>query len=252
MVSQAVMVKQLCHGEPVEPRHLLKSWFDGLTMTTPDVLTVTALAPSTLHAMDLVTGITGLVGSHVALELLASERTVHGLVRPRSDRGIVRKVFNHHRRDGNALFDRIVWVECDLLDAIGLREAMNGAEHVFHCAGLVSFDPRDAKRMFATNIGGTANVVNAALECGVRKLVHVSSTAATGRAGTGEPVTEDMPWVRDKLTSPYAVSKYEGEMEVQRAVAEGLDAVIVNPSVVLGAGARGRPMSGLSLRCGDN
>ncbi|MEO8069334.1 MAG: NAD-dependent epimerase/dehydratase family protein [Flavobacteriales bacterium] len=190
--------------------------------------------------MDLVTGITGLVGSHVALELLASGRTVHGLVRQGSDRSIVRKVFLHHRSDGEALFDRIVWVECDLLDAIGLREAMSGVDRVFHCAALVSFDPRDRRRMFATNIGGTANVVDAALECGIRRLVHVSSTAATGRSGNGEPVNERMPWVRDAATSPYAVSKYEGEMEVQRAVAEGLAAVIVNPSVVLGPGARGR------------
>ncbi|MBK9195928.1 MAG: NAD-dependent epimerase/dehydratase family protein [Flavobacteriales bacterium] len=190
--------------------------------------------------MDLVSGITGLVGSHVALELLAEGRTVHGLVRQGSDRDIVRKVFNHYRRDGNALFDRIVWAESDLLDAIALREAMSGAERVFHCAAMVSFDPRDAKRMFATNINGTANVVNAALECGVRKLVHVSSTAATGRSDHGEPVNEDMPWKRGKHTSPYAVSKYESEMEVHRGVAEGLDAVMVNPSVVYGAGATGR------------
>ncbi|MFZ1686668.1 MAG: NAD-dependent epimerase/dehydratase family protein [Flavobacteriales bacterium] len=190
--------------------------------------------------MDLVTGITGLVGSHVALELLASDRAVRGLVRKGSDREIVRQVFNHHRSDGYALFDRIIWVEGDLLDPIGLREAMTGVDRVFHCAALVSFDPRDAKRMFATNIGGTANVVNAALECGVQKLVHVSSTSATGRSNNSGPVNEEMPWVRDKLTSPYAVSKYESEMEVQRAVAEGLAAVIVNPSVVLGPGARGR------------
>jgi dihydroflavonol-4-reductase len=190
--------------------------------------------------MDVVTGISGLVGSHVALELLAANRPVRGLVRPGSDRDIIRRVFNHYRPDGDALFDRIEWVQCDVLDAIGMREALMGAERVFHCAALVSFDPRDSKRLLATNIAGTANVLNAALECGVRRLVHVSSTAATGRAGTTAPVTEDMPWERDELTSPYAVSKYEGEMEVQRAVAEGLAAVIVNPSVVLGPGARGR------------
>lgn len=190
--------------------------------------------------MDVVTGISGLVGSHVALELLVHGRPVRGLVRKGSDRAIIRKIFNHYRRDGNALFDRIKWSETDLLDVVGLREAFTGAERVFHCAALVSMDARDARELFAVNIGGTANVVNAALECGLRRLVHVSSIAATGRTPDGSAVNEESPWVRDRHTSAYAESKYDAELEVQRGVAEGLSAVIVNPGVVYGPGPKGR------------
>ncbi|QQR85025.1 MAG: NAD-dependent epimerase/dehydratase family protein [Flavobacteriales bacterium] len=190
--------------------------------------------------MDVVTGISGLVGSHVALELLVQGRPVRGIVRAGSDRSIIRAVFNHYRRDGNALFDRIEWTETDLLDVVGLREAFTCAERVFHCAALVSMDARDSRQLFAVNIGGTANVVNAALECGVQRLVHVSSIAATGRTPDGSAVNEDSPWVRDKHTSAYAISKYDAELEVQRGVAEGLSAVMVNPGVVYGPGQKGR------------
>lgn len=190
--------------------------------------------------MDVVTGISGLVGSHVALELLAQGRSVRGIVRKGSDRSIIRAVFNHYRRDGNALFDRIEWAETDLLDVVGLRSALTGAERVFHCAALVSMDARDSRQLFAVNIGGTANVVNASLECGVKRLVHVSSIAATGRTPDGSAVNEESPWLRDRHTSAYAISKYDAELEVQRGVAEGLSAVIVNPGVVYGPGPRGR------------
>lgn len=195
--------------------------------------------------MDVVTGISGLVGAHVALALLEHGRPVRGMVRQGSDRTIIRKIFNHYRRDGNVLFDRIEWAETDLLDVVGPREAFTGAERVFHCAALVSMDARDARQLFAVNIGGTANVVNAALECGVKRLVHVSSIAATGRTPDGSPVSEDSPWVRDKHTSAYAISKFDAELEVQRGVAEGLSAVMVNPGVVYGPGPKGR--SSLSI-----
>lgn len=189
-----------------------------------------------LTRMDLVTGATGLVGTHVLLELLGRGRAVRALHRAGSDRDLVRRMFNHYRADGDPLFDRIQWVECDVLDVTGLAEAMRGVEHVYHCAALVSFDPRDTKRLFAVNIGGTANMVNAALEAGVKALVHVSSTGATGNAPDGQAVDESLPFVRDRRTSPYAVSKYEAELEVQRGVAEGLRSVIVNPCVIIGPG----------------
>lgn len=184
--------------------------------------------------MDLVTGATGLVGSHVLLELLSRGRAVRALVRSSGDRDGVLRTFRHYNRE--ALFDRVEWMEGDLLDVTALREATQGIEHVHHCAALVSFDPRDRKRLFAVNIGGTANVVNAALEAGVAALVHVSSTGACGDPSGDRPVDEDDPFVNDRRTSPYAVSKYEGELEVQRGVAEGLHAVIVNPCVVIGPG----------------
>ncbi len=190
--------------------------------------------------MDLVTGGTGIVGAHLLLHLLEQGRPVRATHRRGSDREEVRRIFRHYRPDGDAFHDRIAWVEAELLDPTALRTAMEGVSDVYHAAALVSFDPRDEKALFAQNIGGTANVVNAALELGVARLLHVSSTAAIGRPMGDGMADETMPWTRDARTSAYAVSKYEAELEVQRGVAEGLHAVLVNPCVVIGPGRAGR------------
>ncbi len=189
--------------------------------------------------MDLVTGATGIVGSHVLVEL-ASRGPVRAIHRKESDRSIVEKVFRHYRPDADALLEKIVWIEADLLDVDALNEAMVGVRHVFHAAAVVSFDPRNANAMQRANVGGTANVVNAALAQGVQRLCHVSSTAAIGHAPAGILRDEDIPWDADKKTSAYAIGKYEAELEVQRGIAEGLDAVIVNPCIVIGPGVSGR------------
>jgi dihydroflavonol-4-reductase len=190
--------------------------------------------------MDLVTGGTGIVGAHVLNELLEHGGSVRALRRPNSDLEQVRRTLRHYHPDGDARFDRIHWVEGDLLDPDGLRAAMSGVARVFHCAAIVSFDPRDKDAMFLHNITGTANVVNAMLACGVQRLCHVSSTATIGFKADGSANNEDVPFVSDKHASPYAVSKHEAEMEVQRGIAEGLHAVMVNPCVVVGPGRSGR------------
>lgn len=190
--------------------------------------------------MDLVTGGTGIVGSHALAELLQRGRSVRALVRPGTDTSIVRRVLRHYHADGDARFERITWVPGDLFDPQALRDAMDGVEHVYHAAALVSFDPRDKAALFATNITGTANVVNAALEQGVRRLCHVSSTASIGRRDDGALTDEDTPYQQTRDTSPYTISKSDAELEVQRGIAEGLDAVLVNPCVVLGPGISGR------------
>lgn len=190
--------------------------------------------------MDLVTGGTGIVGTHLLLHLVASGRAVRATRRPESNVDVVRRVFKHHRADGEALFDRIAWVESDMLDPIALEDAMQGVEHVYHSAALVSFDPRDDRELFTQNITGTANVVNAALGTGVKRLLHVSSNASIGKLVDGVPANEANEWERDANTSAYAVSKVEAELEVQRGIAEGLDAVLVNPCIVLGPGMAGR------------
>lgn len=190
--------------------------------------------------MDLVTGGTGIVGVHVLNELLAQGRRVRALHRPNSDRELVRRVLRHYHPDGDARFQRIEWIQGDLLDPQALRDAMRDVERVFHCAALVSFDPRDAETMFQHNITGTANVVNAMLATGVMRLCHVSSTATIGFRPTGAANDETVPFKNDKYASAYAVSKYEAELEVQRGIAEGLHAVMVNPCVVIGPGPAGR------------
>ncbi|MEO8587838.1 MAG: NAD-dependent epimerase/dehydratase family protein [Flavobacteriales bacterium] len=190
--------------------------------------------------MDLVTGGTGIVGIHVLLERTTAGAPVRALFRKDADRSIVERVFRHYSPDADTLLARIEWVEGDLMDTGSLREAMSGVMHVYHAAALVSFDPRDAEELQNVNVKGTANVVNAGLDAGVNRLCHVSSTASIGKAPGEIERDEDLPWVRDKHVSDYAVSKYEAELEVQRGIAEGLDAVIVNPCIVLGPGLSGR------------
>ena len=126
--------------------------------------------------------------------------------------------------------------QCDILDIIGLEEAMQGVEQAYHCAAIVSFEPSRKQEMFKINIEGTTNIVNAALNTGIKKLVHVSSVAALGRIRENEAVKETMNWTEETSNSIYGRSKYLGELEVWRGVGEGLDAVIVNPVIILGKG----------------
>lgn len=190
--------------------------------------------------MDFVTGGTGIVGAHVIDALLSQGREVRALLRKGSDASIVKRILKHYHADGAERFQRIQWAEGDLFDADALREAMHGVEHVYHCAALVSFDPRDGRELHAINVTGTANVVDAALEAGVRRLCHVSSTATIGGGMDGGASDETKPFVQDRHSSGYAISKAQAELEVHRGIAEGLHAVMVNPCVVIGPGTVGR------------
>jgi nucleoside-diphosphate-sugar epimerase len=171
--------------------------------------------------MVLVTGGAGLVGKEVISRLLTAGKTV---------RAIYNKTFPVWEHTN------LQQVQCSILDVMGLEDVMEGVQEVYHCAGLVSFTPGNAGNLYKINVEGTANVVNAALDAGIRKLVHVSSVSALGRLRKDELVTEDMQWTESVSNSKYGQSKYLGEMEVWRGVAEGLNAVIVNPTIILGAG----------------
>jgi nucleoside-diphosphate-sugar epimerase len=128
----------------------------------------------------------------------------------------------------------IEWVEGDVLDLFSLEDAMKGITKVYHNAAVVSYDPAKKEIMYRVNADGTANVVNAALKCGVKKLCHTSSIAALGPAKQGGIIDESTPWVTSKQNSHYAISKFNGEREVWRGTAEGLDAVVILPSIILG------------------
>jgi nucleoside-diphosphate-sugar epimerase len=130
----------------------------------------------------------------------------------------------------------VEWVEGDVLDVVALEEAMQGMSAIIHAAGKVSFRSSDRNNMFKTNIEGTANVVNLALENQVSKLVHVSSVAALGRTKDGDTINETKKWEESALNTNYALSKYHAEMEVWRGMGEGLNVTVVNPSTVLGYG----------------
>lgn len=189
--------------------------------------------------MILVTGATGLVGSHLVYELIRSGKQVRALKRPSSDLEMLRKVFNLYSDQPDELLSKIDWADADIMDIFSLEEAMEGVEEVYHCAALVSFLPEDRKKLMRINTDGTANVVNAALEKKIRKLCHVSSIAALGRPeNQADLINEELVWKTSRNNSNYAISKYGAEREVWRGTAEGLDAVIVNPSIILGvAGA---------------
>lgn len=171
-----------------------------------------------------VTGSSGLVGSHLIKELVNQGRRVLALYR-----GEVPADLTH---------ENLQWIKGDILDVITLEEVMQNVEQVYHCAAIVSFDPSKKMEMFKTNIEGTANVVNAAINVGVKKLVYVSSVAALGRVKQGRKVLVDetMSWTKENSDSNYSKSKYLAELEVWRAIGEGLQAVMVNPVIILGAG----------------
>lgn len=175
--------------------------------------------------MILVTGGTGFVGSYLIRLLVQHGYHVRALRRADSAMHLVHDVA-----------DRVEWVEADVTDLVALEEAFEGVTQVCHCAAMVSFHPRDVRRMMQVNVDGTANIVNLCLHFGVRKLVHVSSIAAIGRSKERKHLDEKSPWVQSKVTSQYAISKYQGEQEAWRGHAEGLDVAIVNPAIILGSG----------------
>ncbi len=184
----------------------------------------------------LVTGGTGLVGSHLLYELTSKGLFVRALCRKTSNIEQVRKVFSFYTQKVEEFFSHIEWFEGDILDIVSLNEAMQDIEYVYHVAAFVSFNPREKKNILYNNIKGTENVVNACLENNIKKLCHVSSIASLGKTDDGSMVSEENYWVPTKLHSTYSQSKYYSENEVWRGIAEGLNAVIVNPSVILGPG----------------
>ncbi|MCR9286013.1 MAG: NAD-dependent epimerase/dehydratase family protein [Bacteroidetes bacterium] len=173
-----------------------------------------------------VTGGTGLLGSYL-LRYLVREgySNIRAFRRQNSPTELV-----------NPIKEKIQWIEGDVLDVFALEDALKGVSQVYHCAAVVSHKPSDHKEMMEVNKEGTANLVNACLQEGIDKLVHVSSIAAIGRRKKLKVINENTKWERSSWNSQYAISKYQSEMEVWRGAAEGLNIAIVNPSVILGSG----------------
>ncbi|MDQ6812783.1 MAG: NAD-dependent epimerase/dehydratase family protein [Bacteroidota bacterium] len=170
----------------------------------------------------LVTGGTGLVGSHVIAQLVAKGRKVKALYRSKIPVSLQK--------------ENIQWTKGDILDVVALNEAMEGVDQVYHCAAMLSFNASHQKELFQVNIDGTANIVNECLLAGVKKLCFVSSVSALGTNNKGVEINEETAWSEENNSSNYGKSKYLAEVEVWRGIAEGLQAVIVNPAIILGAG----------------
>lgn len=170
----------------------------------------------------LITGITGLFGSYLAKEF-AKLGEIHGMKRKNSSMELVQD-----------LDFQIHWHEGDLADLESIDNALKGIDLVVHAAGIVSFDERDNALLHKTNVSGTSNLVNAMLEAKVPKLVHVSSVAALGRSSELKSINENFKWVESPLNTDYGKSKYLGELEAWRGEQEGLELIVVNPSILLG------------------
>jgi nucleoside-diphosphate-sugar epimerase len=186
--------------------------------------------------MNLITGATGTIGAHVALKLLLNNKSVTCTKRANSDINRTKKLFSYYTHDFENLFQRIKWIDADVCDIYSLLDAFDGVEVVYHCAGFVTFDKSKETELFKINVVGTANVVNACIEKKVSALCHVSSIAAINNPDIVSNISETVYWKSSPNIGNYAISKYNGEREVWRGIEEGLNAVIVNPGIVLAPG----------------
>lgn len=175
--------------------------------------------------MIAVTGANGLLGSFIVRKLLEEKKPFVALKRPGSDISLLGDVASE-----------IPWREADVTDSVALEDAFADVTHVIHTAAMVSFNPRKSKAIMNCNVQGTRNVVNAALTVGAKRLVHISSVAALGRQKKQWLVDESNQWTESSLNSTYGQSKYLAELEVFRGQQEGLETVILNPSVILAPG----------------
>jgi len=186
-----------------------------------------------LYDMILVTGSTGLVGMHLLLSLTQKGESIRALYRSDTKKAEVISFFAFAKAESQ--LHLIHWVQADITEIPGLTVAFKNITHVYHCAALISFDPYRFKELTKTNIEGTANVVNLCLANSIKKLVYVSSIATLAKT-PNMPITEDNFWDPDAQNSVYALTKNGAEMEVWRGTQEGLDAVILNPGIIIGEG----------------
>lgn len=195
--------------------------------------------------MVLLIGATGIVGSHILAELLAQHARVRVLLRENSNRQVIQQLLSFR----NLNSEGIEYAEGDMLDPCSIHDAMAGCTEVYHCAARVSFRPQDKNMLYNTNVHGTANVVDACLVLGVKKLCYISSTAAIGDQAIDGQLTEESIWTSDKGRSGYSISKRYAELEVWRGKQEGLNTVIVNPGVIIGSGNWGESSTSILLSC---
>lgn len=189
--------------------------------------------------MILVTGGTGLVGAHLLLHLIETRNIgsdkIRAIYRTTESIEKTKSLFQLYNKIN--LFHAIEWMQADMIDVPSLEHAFKGISQVYHCAAIISFDPKDEEKIRKINIEGTANIVNFCLNYKIQKLCYVSSIAALGDLAPHENIiTEETEWNPEKPHSDYAISKYGAEMEIWRGQQEGLNILIVNPGVIIGPG----------------
>jgi dihydroflavonol-4-reductase len=180
--------------------------------------------PSGVGGFIFVTGGAGLVGAALLKQLL------------QQNKGPIKALYRNHLPPTltKEEIEKIQWVKGDVLDTSLLYKELKGCKQVYHSAAVVSYHQKRREQMYRINIEGTANMVNASLENGVEKFLQVSSVAAIGRIRKGERVNEETKWTEETSKSHYGRTKYLSELEVWRGIGEGLNAVMVNPTIILG------------------
>lgn len=176
--------------------------------------------------MILVTGATGFLGSELIRQLLLEGEKVRAIKRNSSK---IPEILKHEAA--------IEWHIADILDYFALKDAMEGISRVYHCAAFISFKPEDKKEMLRVNVEGTVNLLNICLENNIAKFLHVSSVSAINDSKKGALINEKDHWEFNSTQSAYSISKYKSEMEVFRAAAEGLNVIVINPSIIIGKNA---------------
>lgn len=185
--------------------------------------------------MILVTGGTGLLGSHLLYHLCLQNKKVKAIFRTKNSLKTVEKVFSYYTQD-SSLFKKIHWIKADVTNIVLLEKAFKNVTQVYHTAALVSFRPKDYKLMRKVNIEGTANVVNLCIDRKIKKLCFISSIATISKKIDSKLIDETGEWNKKTSNYGYAITKYGAEMEVWRGTQEGVNAVIVNPGLILGGG----------------
>lgn len=181
----------------------------------------------------MVTGATGLVGGHLLWHLLQQNESVVAIRRKTSNLKLLRTIFSFYTDVPEVYLKKIEWRIADVNHITSLRNAMGNIMSIYHCAAVVSLN-KGGDALMDTNTAGTRNMVQVALKRAVKKFCFVSSIAACGFADKGEIITEETPWEQSDHKSLYALSKYNAEQEVWKGIQKGLNAVIVNPGVILG------------------
>jgi len=186
--------------------------------------------------MILVTGGTGMLGSNLLLELTYDNSDIIALKRNSSSLSNVKKLFSRHNSSLN--LKKIQWIDADLIDYYRLSDVFKeyGISKVYHCAAQISYKKSDNELLLENNVTSTKNIVDLSLQYKINKMCYVSSIATLGAGTDSNKITEKTEYNTDGNNSGYSISKYYAELEVWRGVAEGLNAVIINPSVILGSG----------------
>lgn len=188
----------------------------------------------------MVTGATGLVGSHLLCHLVQHGETVIALKREKSHVEETMALFSYYFDKPEEVYSRVNWVIGDVLDENSLSQYVKNVDAVYHCAAVVSFNGKDKNVLIETNVKGTENICRVCLKYGVRMCI-VSSIATLGEdVGEGELIDEKTLSLPDAPHSLYSISKRKAENVVWKYIEQGLNAVIVNPAIILGTGLRGR------------